>query len=81
MARKSHTINKARLKEDIATLKTAVAVLELEVTLLNPGENERHKMRLQSILGASVVMGIAEALGSVESAFKACRTIKKETTS
>ena len=78
MARKSHTINKTRLREMSDTLKTAVAVLDLEILTLDPINNERHRMRLQSILGASVVVQVREATEKVESAFKALRSIKKE---
>lgn len=78
MARRSSTINKTRIREDISTLKTALACLEVEVARLDPTHNERHRLRLQSILGAGIVCDLRTATEKLESAFRACRSIKKE---
>ena len=79
MARKSSTINKSRVREEIACLKQVLTCLETEVARLDPTHNERHKMRLQSILGAALIKDIQDAADKVGSAFRACRSIKRET--
>lgn len=76
--RRSSTINKARLEEDIKLIRSAVTCLATEVSTLNPGDNLRQKMRLQSILGASIIVDLREATEKVESAFRGVRSIKKE---
>ena len=78
MARRSSTINKTRIREDITKLKTVLASLENEVAQLHPGHNMRHQMRLQSILGAGILCDLRTATEKLESAFRSCRSIKME---
>ena len=80
MARRSSTINKTRLREEIAKLRIALSVFEMEVSRLDVLHNPNHKMRLQSILGASIVLDIESAVTNVNTGLRGVRSITKRET-
>jgi len=77
MARRSSTINKTRIREEIAGVRAALAVLETEVARLDVVNNPVHKMRLQSILGAGIVVDIQNATKELTSGLRGVRSINR----
>jgi hypothetical protein len=80
MARRSSTINKTRVREEIATIKSALSVLDIEVAHLDTNNNENHKLRLQSILGAGIILDIQNARKELEAALRGVRSITRRDT-
>jgi hypothetical protein len=77
MARRSSTINKTRVREEIAILKQRLAELEMEVARLDVVHNPHHKMRLQSILGAGIILDIQQATKELNKGFRGVRSITR----
>ena len=77
MARRSSTINKTRIREEIAGVRAALAVLETEVARLDVVNNPVHKMRLQSILGAGIVVDIQNATKELNAALRGVSSINR----
>lgn len=80
MARRSATINKTRIREEIATLKAAVSCFETEVARLDVLHNPNHKMRLQSILGAGIILDIRAATDKLTTGLRGVRSITRRDT-
>ncbi len=80
MARRSSTINKTRIREEIAGVRATLAVLEVEVARLDVVHNPVHKMRLQSILGAGIVVDIQTATKQLNAALRGVKSINRRHT-
>jgi hypothetical protein len=75
MARR-RMITKTRALERVRCIRLASACLIKEVDALQPASNERHRRRMQSIMGAGFLREMQEAQDKIERATRMLRSIK-----
>ena len=70
-------ITKTRVLEGVRRVRAAALLVSAEADLLNPGDNPRHAMRMQSIVGAAIIADLQRAQDLIENAHRMLGNITK----